>query len=71
MGATAATRMRTATLYGALAVLLALIAVVLVNTHLGTVDELGRDGVVQVIAGVVAGYPIGLTPPVMGVAGGE
>lgn len=71
MGATAATRMRTATLYRVLAVLLALIAVVLVSTHLGTVDELGLDGAVQVIAGVVAGYLIGLAASVMGVAGGE
>src|SRR4030095_9580855 len=41
MGATAATRMRSATLYRVLAVLLALIALVLVGTHLGTVDDLG------------------------------
>lgn len=71
MGATDATRMRTATLYRVLAVLLALIAVVLVTTHLGSVDELGLEGPVQVIAGVVAGFLIGLAASVMGVAGGE
>lgn len=71
MGATAATRMRTATLYRVLAVLLVLIAVVLVGTHLGTVNELGLDGAAQVVAGVVAGFLIGLAASVMGVAGGE
>jgi len=71
MGATAATRMRSATLYRVLAVLLALIALVLVGTHLGTVDDLGLDGAVQVVAGVVAGFLIGLAASVMGVAGGE
>jgi hypothetical protein len=54
-----------------LAVLLALIALVLVGTHLGTVDDLGLDGAVQVVAGVVAGFLIGLVASVMGVAGGE
>ena len=63
--------MRTATLYRVLAVLLALIAVLLVTTHLGSVDELGLEGPVQVIAGVVAGFLIGLAASVMGVAGGE
>jgi uncharacterized membrane protein YfcA len=71
MGATAATRMRSATLYRVLAVLLALIALVLVGTHLGTVEDLGLDGAVQVVAGVVAGFLIGLAASVMGVAGGE
>jgi uncharacterized membrane protein YfcA len=71
LGATAATRMRSPTLYRVLAVLLALIAAVLVASHLGTVDDLGLDGPVQVIAGVVAGFLIGLAASVMGVAGGE
>ena len=71
MGATAATRMRTATLYRVLTVLLVLIALVLVGTHLGTVDGLGLDGPVQIVAGVIAGFLIGLAAAVMGVAGGE
>lgn len=71
MGATAATRMPAATLYRVLPVLLALIAVVVVSTHVGTVDERGFDGVMQVIAGVVAAYLIGPTASVMSVAGGE
>jgi uncharacterized protein len=71
MGATAATRMRAATLHRVLAVLLALIAVVLVTSHLGTIEEVGLGGASQVVAGVVAGYFIGLAASVMGVAGGE
>jgi hypothetical protein len=43
----------------------------LVGTHLGTVNELGLDGAAQVVAGVVAGFLIGLAASVMGVAGGE
>jgi uncharacterized membrane protein YfcA len=54
MGASAATRMRSVTLYRVLAVLLGLIAVVLVGTHLGTVDDVGLEGPVWVITGVVA-----------------
>lgn len=71
VGATAATRMRTTTLYRVLAILLVLIAVVLVTSHLGTVDALDLDGAIQVIAGVIAGFLIGLAASVMGVAGGE
>lgn len=71
MGAAAATRMRTATLYRVLAMLLVLIAFVLIGTHLGTVNELGVDGPAQVVAGAIAGFLIGLAASVMGVAGGE
>lgn len=71
IGATAATRMHSATLYRVLSVLLALIAIVLVGTHLGTVDDLGLEGPAQVVAGIAAGYLIGLAASVMGVAGGE
>ena len=44
MGATAATWMQSATLYRVLAVLLVLIAIVLVASHQGTVDDLGLNG---------------------------
>ena len=71
MGATAATRMRSAALYRVLAVLLVLIAIVLVTSHLGTVDDLGLDSPVRAVAGVIAGFMIGLAAAVMGVAGGE
>jgi Sulfite exporter TauE/SafE len=71
MGASAATRMRSVTHYRVLAALLGLIAVVLVGTHLGTVDDLGLEGPVRVVTGVLAGFLIGLAASVMGVAGGE
>jgi uncharacterized membrane protein YfcA len=54
-----------------LAVLLAGIAVVLYATDSGDLDSLGIDGVGQVIAGVAAGFCIGVVASVMGVAGGE
>jgi uncharacterized protein len=71
LGATAATRMQSATLYRVLSLLLAVIAVVLVVTHVCTVSDLGLNGPAQVVAGVVAGFLIGLAASVMGVAGGE
>jgi len=72
LGASAATQMRTPTLYRLLAILLALIAVVLVVTHLGTVDDSGLDdGPLLIAAGIGAGLLIGAVASVMGVAGGE
>ncbi len=71
LGATWATRMRSATLYRVLAVLLVFIAVVLVATHLGDVRPSGIDGSWQIVAGVVAGVAIGIVAALMGVAGGE
>ena len=70
-GATWATRMRSATLYRVLAVLLAVIAVVLVATHLGTLPVLWPGPVTRVAAGVAAGAVIGVVAALMGVAGGE
>jgi uncharacterized membrane protein YfcA len=71
LGAAWATRMRSATLYRVLAVLLVLIAAALLATHLGTVGNLALSGVAQVVAGVVAGFLIGVVAALMGVAGGE
>ena len=71
LGASWATRMRSATLYRVLAVLLVAIAVVLLATHLGDVRPSGIDGAWQVVAGVVAGVAIGIVAALMGVAGGE
>lgn len=71
LGASWATRMRSATLYRVLAVLLVLIAAVLVLTHLGTVHPLGLEGVLKLITGVAAGVGIGVVAALMGVAGGE
>jgi uncharacterized membrane protein YfcA len=70
-GATWATRMRSATLYRVLAVLLVLIAAVLAATHLGTLPELRPGPVTRAVAGVVAGAAIGVVAALMGVAGGE
>ncbi|MGJ7440331.1 TSUP family transporter [Aquipuribacter sp. MA13-6] len=70
-GAHWATRMRAATLYRVLAVLLVLIAVVLVGSHLSVVPPLALPLPVQLVAGVVAGFGIGVVAALMGVAGGE
>lgn len=71
LGATWATRMRSAVLYRVLAVLLILIAVTLVVTHIGPAPNLDLPPHARVIAGVVAGVAIGIVAAIMGVAGGE
>jgi uncharacterized protein len=70
-GATWATRMRSATLYRVLSGLLVLIAAALVGSRLGDVSGVGLSGPVQVAAGAVAGFGIGVVAALMGVAGGE
>lgn len=71
IGATWAIRMRSATLYKVLAVLLVVIAIVLAANHAGTMEqaELTNEG--RFVAGVVAGVGIGIVAALMGVAGGE
>ena len=71
VGATWATRMRSATLYRVLAALLVLIAAALIGSRLGNVSGPGLTGPGQVAAGVVAGFGIGVVAALMGVAGGE
>ncbi len=71
IGATWAIRMRSATLYRVLAVLLVLIALVLAANHAGTVEEADLSAGARVVAGVVAGAGIGIVAALMGVAGGE
>lgn len=71
IGASWATRMRTATLYRVLAVLLLLIAVLLMATHLGTIPTAHLAPPLRIAAGVVAGVAIGVVASLMGVAGGE
>lgn len=71
LGATWATRMRSATLYRVLAALLVLIAGALYATHLGTVEPLHLPTSAQVSAGIAAGVAIGIVAALMGVAGGE
>lgn len=71
VGATWATRMASATLYRVLAVLLVLIAVVFTAESVGTIPGLDLAEPVQLVAGVVAGFGIGVVAALMGVAGGE
>ncbi|MCX5123771.1 sulfite exporter TauE/SafE family protein [Streptomyces sp. NBC_00347] len=70
-GASWAVKMRSATLYKVLAILMAGMAAALVVTHTAGVGPLGLPGPVQVAAGVVAGFGIGVVAAIMGVAGGE
>ncbi|RQQ45672.1 sulfite exporter TauE/SafE family protein [Burkholderia stagnalis] len=72
IGASWATRLRSETLYKVIAVLLVVIAAGLVFGH----NRAGMGhplltGVAQAIAGVVAGFVIGVVASLMGVAGGE
>lgn len=71
LGATWATRMRSATLYRVLAGLLVLVAVALGANHAGTLGTLELDPRIRLIAGLVAGIGIGVVASLMGVAGGE
>ena len=71
IGATWAIKMRSATLYKVIAVLLVFIAVALAATHLAQVGTLDLPPAPRTIIGVVAGVGIGAVAAVMGVAGGE
>jgi uncharacterized protein len=71
LGASWATRMRSATLHRVLAVLLVAIAAGLAVTHLSTVGTLELPGAAMWVAGTAAGFGIGVVAAVMGVAGGE
>jgi uncharacterized membrane protein YfcA len=72
LGAGWAVRMKTRALYRVLAMLLVVIAVVLAISH-GTTLSAGAlfTGWAQVVAGLVAGFGIGIVAALMGVAGGE
>lgn len=70
-GAGWATRVRSATLYKVIAVLLMLIAIVLVVGHGPANAPALLTGPAQLVAGVVAGLVIGVVAALMGVAGGE
>ncbi|MBC3190564.1 sulfite exporter TauE/SafE family protein [Pseudonocardia sp. C8] len=71
-GASWATRMRARTLYAVLAALLVLMAAALVATHLGGAPAAPvPSGPLLVVAGLVAGFGIGVVAAIMGVAGGE
>lgn len=71
VGASWATRLRTATLYRVLALLLLGIAVVFAASHWGLLPEVDLSGAWLFVAGVIAGFGIGVVAAVMGVAGGE
>lgn len=71
VGAAWATRMRSATLYRVLAVLLVFIAVVFTAERVGSLPQLDLSEPVQLVAGVAAGFGIGVVAALMGVAGGE
>ncbi|MFC6792967.1 sulfite exporter TauE/SafE family protein [Methylobacterium komagatae] len=71
LGAGWATRLRSETLYKVLAVLLVLIAAVLLLGHDTTAGAALFTGWAQAVAGVVAGFGIGVVASLMGVAGGE
>ena len=70
-GASWATRMRSSTLHRVLAGLLVLMAAALVWSHFGAEATVALDPGPQAIAGLLAGFAIGVVAAVMGVAGGE
>lgn len=70
-GATWATKMRSATLYKTLALLLVLIAIALSVSHFGDLGSLELGSATRAIVGVIAGFGIGVVAALMGVAGGE
>jgi uncharacterized membrane protein YfcA len=71
IGATWATRMRSATLYRVLAVLLVLIAIALAWNHFGDLNPLELHPLPRTLLGLAAGVGIGIVAALMGVAGGE
>ncbi|MBQ1765109.1 MAG: sulfite exporter TauE/SafE family protein [Aquincola sp.] len=71
VGASWASRMKGRTLYQVLAGLLVVIAVVLMLGHDRATQDPILTGTAQLVAGVVAGFGIGVVASIMGVAGGE
>jgi uncharacterized membrane protein YfcA len=71
-GASWATRLRSETLYRFIAVLLvAMAAVLLIGHGAGDAGHPMFGGSLQMIAGVIAGFAIGVVASLLGVAGGE
>jgi uncharacterized membrane protein YfcA len=71
-GASWATRLRSETLYRFIAVLLvAMAAVLLIGHGAGGAGHPMFGGALQMIAGVIAGFAIGVVASLLGVAGGE
>ena len=71
LGASWATRMASATLYRVLAILLVFIAALFTAERLGTIPTASLTQPVQIVAGVLAGFGIGVVAAMLGVAGGE
>jgi uncharacterized protein len=71
LGADWATKMQSQTLYRVLAVLLVLMALVLLSGHDRALNSPLLTGAAQMVAGVAAGFGIGVIASLMGVAGGE
>ena len=71
LGASWATRLRSQTLYRVIAVMLCMIAVVLLFGHGVGGSEPMLTGIAQTVAGVIAGFGIGIVAALLGVAGGE
>lgn len=69
-GASWATRLKSETLYKVLAGLLVMIAIILLFGHEAASTESVLTGTAQMIAGVIAGFGIGIVASLMGVAGG-
>lgn len=70
-GAGWATRLKSETFYKVIAVMLIVIAVVLVFGHDSSASQPVLTGSAQLVAGVVAGFIIGVVASLLGVAGGE
>ena len=71
VGASWATRLRSETLYKVIAILLVAIAAVLLLGHDAIVDQPLLQGWAQIVAGIGAGFLIGIVASLLGVAGGE
>ena len=70
-GAGWATKLASQTLYRVIAIMLVLIAVVLLLGHEKANSGAALIGAEQLVAGVVAGFAIGVVAALLGVAGGE
>jgi uncharacterized protein len=71
LGAGRTTRLRSETLHKVIAAMLVAITVVLVLEHQLTSSQALVTGPAQLVAGVIAGFIIGIVAALLGVAGGE
>jgi uncharacterized membrane protein YfcA len=71
VGAGSATRMKSKTLHRVIAVLLAIIAGVLLFAHDAVMGAPPLAGATLIVAGIVAGFIIGVVASLLGIAGGE